>query len=266
MWCIIISMEYGYPTKFGFGTDLLSEIEFAKKYFDFLEITLEIDSSTLDLLPRYSQQHVEEIRNATKNFLVFGHFDFDINPFEYTKEIGENIEILEKLGIQKLTVHPYEKSNESFHGILDLLLQINKICEKNKIQLCVENNSSGTFSRASEFAKLIDKIPNAGMTLDIGHANKTSESELDLFLKMLGPRIQHFHIHNNKGKIDHLPFENEDELKNILEKISSVNYGETATLETHCILKNNQSVYLNTRDKIIERRNLFLEQLKMIKQ
>jgi len=262
-----MNIKYGYPIKFNIGLPkLLSEIKFAKRYFDFIEITLELDSQNLDLLLKYTFQDIQLIKRALGNFKAISHFDWDIDPFDHLKKIGNIIKVLKKLGIHQLTVHPYEKSNKSFQDINDLLLKINRICEKNKILLCIENNSSAVFSKASEFAKLINNIPNSNITLDIGHANKISKSELDLFLKRFYQKIKHIHLHDNYGQIDHLFFNNKNKFKKIISKINSINYSGTITLETFHILKNGQKKYLSaSRDNIIKRRKLFLDQLKMIK-
>ncbi len=88
-------------------------------------------------------------------------------------------------------------------------------------------------------ARLVDEIPNLGITLDIGHANKTSKIELSRFLKEFKSKIKHIHLHDNINKFGHLFFKNRAKLK-ILAKIISINYNETITLETFAILKNKQ--------------------------
>lgn len=261
-----MNIKYGYPTKFNIGLPrLLSEIKFAKKYFDFTEITLELDPEHLDLLLGYTSQDILRIKKALGDFKAVSHFDWDVNPFNYIKKIGDIVKVLKKLGIQQLTVHPYEKSGESSQNILDLLLKINQVCEKNKILLCIENNSSGIFSKASNFARLMNNISNVGITWDIGHTNKISELEFDLFLKKMGPRIKHMHLHDNIGQIDHLFFKNKLKLKKILSKINSIDYHRTITLETIHILKNSKKIYLSVSLYKNERRKSFTNQLKMIK-
>lgn len=48
-----MNIKYGYPTKFNIGlSKLLSEIKFAKKHFDFIEITFEIDLEHINLLKK----------------------------------------------------------------------------------------------------------------------------------------------------------------------------------------------------------------------
>ncbi|MGP8321805.1 MAG: sugar phosphate isomerase/epimerase family protein [Methanosarcinaceae archaeon] len=50
------------------------------------------------------------------------------------------------------------------------------------------------------------KRDNAGLTLDIGHANTMGTEIMDDFLKMYKSRISHVHLHDNMGKKDeHLP-------------------------------------------------------------
>ena len=72
----------------------------------------------------------------------------------------------------------------------------------------VENAASPPFNRATTLSNLIRKIPNLAITLDVGHANRTSRLAVDKFLKLLGGKIKHIHLHDDFGGLDHLAFEN----------------------------------------------------------
>lgn len=52
--------------------------------------------------------------------------------------------------------------------------------------------------------ELIDRVDKKNFTacLDIGHVNANSTKGIELWLKELGLRVGHIHIHNNEGKTD----------------------------------------------------------------
>ncbi len=59
-----------------------------------------------------------------------------------------------------------------------------------------------------ELLRMLDETDrdNAGLTLDIGHANTMGTGIIDDFLKMYKGRISHVHLHDNMGEKDeHLP-------------------------------------------------------------
>lgn len=209
------------------------------------------------------------IKKGLGKFNAICHFDWDVVPFEHFKEICDSIKVLRKFGIQQLTIHPYpieQKIKKDIEINFNFIFKINKICKHNKIQLYLENNGSKLFQKASDFAKLINKFSDVLVTLDIGHANKTSKSEFDLFLKKFSKNIRHIHLHDNIGDTDHLFFKDKNKLKKVIKKINSIDYFNTITLETHHIFKNNCGIYLSASgNKINERRKLFINQLEMIK-
>ena len=238
-------MKYGFMPSF--EMDLISEIKFAKKYFDFIEITLKLD------LSEYTPQYISKLKTALNNLEILGHIHWKIKPPKEINKIYENIRIFKKLGAKKITIHPYP-------NIENVLSEINDFCNKNKLQLLIENASSEPFNKATNLAKLIKDIPNLGLTLDVGHANKTSKLELDKFLKKFKSKIKHVHLHAKVGTFDHLFFTNKNKFKRIIAKISSINYNGTITLEMFAFLKNNQ--YVSVYDK--RRRELLIKQLEMI--
>lgn len=259
-------MKYGYPLKF--GPNILSEVEFAFKNFDFIEFTLELYEKTLDFLPSLPKNEVDKIKELTKGCKLISHFDWDINPNEHLKEIEESIKILAIIGVTDITMHPY-KSGETLEENLEkntvLISKINEFCKQKNISLRIENDAKGFFSHIENFSKLLSNFPDMGMTLDVGHANKTSENELDLFLKNFAGKIKHIHLHKYiPNKTDHLFFEDKKEFDRLISKIEAGGYDGTITLETHYILKDGERVYLDHRDNLEERRENFLKQLKVL--
>jgi sugar phosphate isomerase/epimerase len=240
-------MKYGFMPSF--EIDLISEIKFARKCFDFIEITLKLD------LSEYTAPYISKLKRTLNNFEVLGHIHWEIKLPNEINKIYENIRIFKKLNVKKITIHPYP-------NIQNVLFDINDFCKKNKLQLLIENSSSEPFNKATNLAKLTENMPNLGITLDIGHANRTSKIELNNFLKKFKSKIKHIHLHDNVGGFDHLFFKNRNKFKRIITEINSINYNGTITLEMFSFLKNNQ--YISVHDT--KRRELLIKQLEMIKQ
>jgi sugar phosphate isomerase/epimerase len=238
-------MKFGYMS--GFRADLVSEIEFAKQYFDFTEITIQpallqsIDNILLDL------------KNSLGEFEVVGHVHWEILALD---EIIKNIEVLKSLGAKKVTIHPFQ--NLSIEENIKIFTEIDIFMQKNEMQLLIENVSSAPFNVASDIEKLVEKIPNAKITLDIGHAN--INNELDKFIAILKSKIEHIHLHDNVGKADHLFFSDKNKLNDVISEIKSLGYDDTILLETFSIMQDNK----NISQEFAEIKELHLGQLKMI--
>src|SRR5205807_6098658 len=75
------------------------------------------------------------------------------------------------------------------------------------VGLMIEN-LPGSFNTVQQLAELLDPIPELGLHLDIGHANLiVDHNTTDELLAVYGPRLQHVHLHDNKGGSSdlHLP-------------------------------------------------------------
>ncbi|MCK4635006.1 MAG: TIM barrel protein [Candidatus Aenigmarchaeota archaeon] len=249
-------MKYGYMPHF--GMDLFSEIRFAKRHFDFVEITLRPETN-------YTEEYVRNIKNVLKNFELLGHLFWGIDLSK--KEVGQIedacrfINIYKELGVRKITVHPSSGDGKSIEEIIKnnifALKKINDFCMKNNIQLFVENMVKPPFNKKTEFDYLVKNISSLAVTLDVGHANRTSE--LNNFLKLA--KIGHIHLHENYGEKDHLPFTNKQRLEKVIKKIKDMLYDDTITLEIFFVLKNDKYISLDGN----ERRKILLEQLEIIK-
>ena len=70
-------MKYGYMPSF--EVDLVHEIKFAKKYFNFIEITLQPELSI------YTTSYINRIKSSLKNFEVIGHlyWGFDLSKRDF---------------------------------------------------------------------------------------------------------------------------------------------------------------------------------------
>jgi sugar phosphate isomerase/epimerase len=239
-------MKFGYMA--GFRADLLTEINFAKKHFDFIEITLLPEIlKTIDGL-------FSDLKNATADIEILGHIHWEIIE---TAEIIKNIEILKGLGAKKITIHPFQ--DLSIKENVKIFNEINNFTKENQLQLLIENVSKAPYNSADNLLKIIENIPGAKITLDIGHANRINE--VDKFLKQFQNQIGHVHLHDNLGDLDHIFYDDHAKLKAILAKISSFGYDNTVLMETFSIMKDNQ----NTSQEFPELQGLHIKQLELIK-
>ena len=239
-------MKFGYMS--GFRGDLLTEIEFAKQYFDFTEIT--IQPALLETI----HDIFYDLKSTTVNFEVLGHIHWDVVKFD---EIVKNIEVLRDLGAKKITINPFQ--NLSIEENAKILNEINIVLRKNNMQLLIENVSSTPYNSAVNISKLLEKIPNVGITLDVGHANRIFE--LDKFIDIFKDKIGHIHLHDNLGDSDHLFYQDQSRVDGIFSKLNLATYDGTILLETFSIMKDNK----NTSQKFEAIKKLHIEQLKKIK-
>jgi len=231
----------------GFRANLISEIEFAKKYFDFTEITIQPELlKTIDNIFFYLQK-------ATYGFEILGHIHWEITNFN---DITKNIEVLRNLSAKKITIHPlHDLSIEENARILG---KINIFSQKREIKLLIENVSSPPYNSADTISKLLEKIPDAKLTLDIGHANRNFE--LDKFIEKYKTKIEHIHLHYNIGNYDHLFFADTEKLEKMISKIESFGYDGTVLLETFSVIRDDK----NISQEFPEIKKLHIEQLKKI--
>jgi sugar phosphate isomerase/epimerase len=259
------AMQFGYIPSF--YEDLFNEVEFALEYFDYIEITLKEE------LELYSPFYISKIKNAIKNLPIMGHIHWNIDfskgdPAETDKAL-KSVDIFRKLGARKITVHPScgkDRNDEnSFPKIIgnniDALRKINAFCESLNIQLLLENKINPVFNRAEELLFLAKEIPGIKITLDTGHAELTSPTEGDNFLKLLSHVISHIHLHDTSNGYDHLFFEDSQKLYVWLDKLRNSGCSQTVTLEMFEKLKDNKPVRLKSE----ERNRLLLAQLNMAK-
>lgn len=237
--------------------NILSEIEFAKKHFDFIEITSNEDLSI------YNKDYVSNVKKALGNFKIIGHVHWRINILDEKgiEKAKKSILMLKKLGAKNIVIHPYNGEEKDFEKLkrmnLSSLLKIKKECQKHKLTLLVENKDKPPFNRAEVFRKV---LKNFNFTLDIGHAYRTSSKEIEEFLKLKN-RIKHIHLHDTINNVDHLAFQDKKTLKNLINKIKELTPKSTITLEIFRKIKDNQMQELDNT----ERKETLIKQLNIIK-
>lgn len=106
--------------------------------------------------------------------------------------------------------------------------------EKCGVGLMIEN-LPGDYNSASQLGDLLDRIPQLGLHLDIGHANlQVPHNTTEEILAAHGKRLRHVHLHDNKGgHADlHLPLGTGTvDLRGSMEALRKCGYDGTITLE-----------------------------------
>jgi sugar phosphate isomerase/epimerase len=253
-----MTMKYGYVFTYD-GRKINSEFRFAKKYFDFIELTIKVRKNVSDIF-------------GSKNYLnsvkVLGHLDWNINLSESNPEEIKKAcyyaSLLKKLGAKKITIHPSSNIKLDISTVIknniNSLTSIMNYCKKNKIELLVENTTTVPFNKAKIIKKLLDEIPGLSLTLDVGHVIKTSKRELDDFFKLIN-RVGHIHLHDVTNYRDHLFFRSHVKLKKIIGKIKKHGYDKTISFECFSIYKNGKIIETSG----IERRLLLLDHLNFLR-
>ena len=240
-------MKFGYSA--GWRGNIFSEIEFAKKHFDFTEITIQPE------LLKTIDEIFTDIKNAIGDFEVLGHVHWDVIE---TDDIIKNIEVLKNLGAKKITVHPFQNLTIEENAVI--FNKISHFSEDNDLILLIENVSGAPYNKAEAMAQLAALVPGAKITLDIGHANRNLE--LENFMESLKSKVGHIHLHDNIGTMDHVFFTDKTRLNKMIDAIKSIGYDDTVLMETFSVMKNGAN---ESQESLEDIKKLHIEQLKLIK-
>jgi len=226
------------------GHELLEEIAWiADMGFDFIDLTLEPP------LACARSVDVRAIRSAleARGLQVVGHTAYYLplcNPFESVRraaveELKICLEVFAALGAAWMNLHPDNQAplhdrkfviERNLQTIRDLLPSA-RDCG---VGLMIEN-LPGSFNTVRQLAELLGPVPELGLHLDIGHANLLVESNTtEDILSAYGPRLQHIHLHDNKGgSADlHLPLgAGNIDSRRYLSSLRATGYDATITLE-----------------------------------
>jgi sugar phosphate isomerase/epimerase len=226
------------------GRDVLKEIDWiAEMGFEFVDLTLEpplAGARTLDVRAVATRLHANQLK-------VVGHAAYYLplcNPFESIRcaaveELKLCLEIFAELGVHWMNLHPDRQAplHERRYIIERNLLTIREIMPQARqlgLGLMIEN-LPGSFNTVRQLSELLDPIPELGLHLDIGHANLLTDfNTTDELLAAYGKRLQHVHLHDNKGgSADlHLPLgAGTLDTRHYVRSLQASGYDGTITLE-----------------------------------
>ncbi len=210
---------------------------------DFIDLTLEPPAAA-----PWSIDPVE-IRSALKDLRlgIVGHTAFYL-PFSCTfdtirkaavEETKRCIDLFSRMGAKWMNLHPDRHAPfHSRHFVIEQNLRsIRELLPTARdcgVGLMIEN-VPGDFNSRAQLGELLDAEPELALHLDIGHCNlQVPLNTATDIISNYGARIQHVHIHDNKGGYAdlHLPLGTGTlDFISPLKALQTWNYDGTITLE-----------------------------------
>lgn len=193
---------------------------------------------------RAVQEQYREISRSTGLFyLCHGPREGDPNDIKtletvYFPALLEVLSIMAELDMLLLTMHlwldPRYVHKQTIAYKIGFLERLVEKAQGRGLNVCIENLSE----RASDLAEAFARVPQLGLTLDLGHAELLSSENTSFgFIEKFAERIKHIHLHDNFGGASagddlHLPVgEGKIDFEKIFEKLHEANYEGTMTLE-----------------------------------
>lgn len=230
--------------------ELLHEVETLGAFgFDYFEMTMDAPYAHHSVV----SEQKSELGKALKRFgmdLVC-HLPTFVSTADLTDTIREasiqetlrSMQAAVELGARKAVLHPSfikglgsmlpDLSRQHSMAAMDRLL---KEAECLHLTVCIENMISPFFPlvRPEDFDEVFDRFPNAGLTLDTGHAYIGGGIERILsFIQRFPDRIGHVHVSDNRGRNDdHLPVgAGTIDFVKVVKALKEIGYDETITFE-----------------------------------
>ncbi|HEX7008824.1 MAG TPA: sugar phosphate isomerase/epimerase family protein [Phycisphaeraceae bacterium] len=197
--------------------DVLDEIAWmARLELDFIDLTLEPPAAA----PQQIDPPAVRAALDKAGLGVVGHTAYYLplaSPFEQVRraaleEMRRCLETFAQLGVAWVNVHPDARTplHDRRYAVkrnLQSLRELLTMAQDLGVGLMVEN-IPGWFNSANQLADLLDPLPHLALHLDIGHCNlRVLESTADELIHAYADRLQHVHLHDNKGGMAdlHLP-------------------------------------------------------------
>jgi len=200
-------MKIGFSSRMGPRT-YWSEWFKERKHF-VLEIAL--GKSYLSYEPERLKKLVESLKDFDLSMhsmttCLFSNSNNIINEAQQKMLIAE-MKIANLIGAKELIFHmPVDIEIQKIENYAKKFFKTaNHFSNNFNVNLILENNSKGSFSKEEDFTYFLEKIADINLCLDIGHLNRANylyKIDINNFVKKLNNKIVHTHIHNNYGKSD----------------------------------------------------------------
>jgi len=239
--------------------DIIEEIDvMAELGFDFLDLTLEPEetySATVDV-PKIVKALAE------CNMGLVGHTAWYLpvaSPFPELREVAIRelercMRVFRDLGTDRMNVHPFTRvplhdEDWVIGQNIDALARLADFGREIGIKIMLENMPH--FSRVAQIKPILEAVPDAGLLLDVGHANlDTPYNYSEELLAHFGERLEHVHVSDNRGSHDdmHLPLGvgNINWLR-VVRALKNVGYDGTITIE---VFGDDDDYLVMSRDKL----------------
>ena len=224
--------------------DVLPEIEWISGMgMDFIDLTLEPPAAALSRIdPKAIRAALEE-----HDLDVVGHTAYYLplcSPLESVRRASVDeskrcIEAFSVIGAKWMNLHPDRFAPMHDRGFIierniQSLLELLPVARDWNVGLMIEN-LPGHFNTVTQLGQLLDRLPELGLHLDIGHCNLlTDYNTADEIIATYGSRLRHVHLHDNKGGgADlHLPLGTGTvDVPRHIRALQTSGYDETITLE-----------------------------------
>lgn len=211
------------------------------------------------------EEYLKKMDKLLKDRSISVHGPFlDLSPSSFDSLIREATKtrynqaysVAKRIGADRIVFHSCYYDNIYYReGYLQKSIEFwNEFFEDkdDDIKIHIEN----VFDKEpSHLIEIIDKVKNKNLSvcLDIGHVNCYSDLSIELWLKKLGERIGHIHIHNNYGTKDtHSGLNNGNiDINKVLTLIDDFCKDATITIEV-----NNSNEVYDLLDLLIKRYNI----------
>lgn len=196
-------------------------------------------------VPRPAQEASWAALLSQNDLIVMGHGPAEGDPLDveglenrYVPELEQAFDSARRLGCWWVTIHFWLDSRFIPPPIretkLALLDRVVEMAAAKGVSVHLENLSESW----ADLAEAFERIPELGLTLDLGHAQLLTDTNLSVsIIEGAGVRLRHLHLHDNHGGDDpaadlHLPpGRGVVPFERIFHKLKSVGYCGPATLE-----------------------------------
>jgi sugar phosphate isomerase/epimerase len=224
--------------------DVVQEIEWmARMGLGFIDLTLEpplAASWIVDprAIRRALQKHGLGVVGHTAFYLPIASGIEEIRRASL-EELRRCVDVFAAIGARWMNVHPDRHApmhDRSFfvQRNITTLRELLPYARERGLGLMVEN-LPGDFNTARQLGELLDSLPELGLHLDIGHANlMVVQSTVEEILDAYAGRLQHVHLHDNKGGAAdlHLPLGTGTvDVRRAVRELKGCGYDGTITLE-----------------------------------
>jgi sugar phosphate isomerase/epimerase len=224
--------------------DVVSEIRWmAELELEFVDLTLEPPAASAwkvdtAAVRRALSDHGLGVVGHTAYYLPLASAFENIRKAS-VEEFRRCLDAFAEIGAKWMNLHPDRHTpmhNRAFFigRNLESLSEMQAHAEKIGVGLMIEN-LPGDYNSAAQLGDLLEPMPKLGLHLDIGHANllvpRNTTGEI---LKAWGSRLQHVHLHDNRGGHDdlHLPLGTGNvDVRSAVRELKECGYNGTITLE-----------------------------------
>jgi sugar phosphate isomerase/epimerase len=223
---------------------VLDEIAWiAELDLDFVDLTLEPPAAASWRIDPYAirdalQKHKLPVVGHTAFYLPMGSAIEELRRASVV-ELRRCLEAFSIIGASWMNVHPDRHApmhsrqfyiEQNICSFQELLADARRL----GMGMMIEN-LPGDYNSAAQLGELLDRIPELGLHLDIGHANlQVPFNTTQEILAAYGQRLRHVHLHDNKGGFAdlHLPLGSGTvDLPAAVHALKRCGYDGTITLE-----------------------------------